>query len=198
MFVQLIKYCIYLPKQVSFIDPQSTMYFFGLVAALLGQIFHFCPRRCAPRAKNTYLASSCSSSAKKYIVDLGSIKLTFSGGRCPGVSVWCLCVMKECVFVASSVRGQALRPSPWDAPPCGAERRLLARALRRLLNNGRVSREIPRSCQRIPQHLPISWAKTCPLRKILTNHRCIKSCRSMSRHGVTQNGKVFGTKTFQA
>ena len=40
--------------------------------------------------------------------------------------------MKECVLVASSVRGQALRPSPWDAPPCGAERRLLALTFRLL------------------------------------------------------------------
>ena len=73
---------LYLPPEASELYWPSVNYvFFGLVAALLGQIFHFCPRRCAPRAKNTYLASSCSSSAKKYIVDLGSIKLTFSGGR---------------------------------------------------------------------------------------------------------------------
>ena len=32
---------------------------------------------------------------------------------------------------------------------------------------------------------PISWAKTCPPRKILTDHRCIKSCRLMPRHGAT-------------
>ena len=65
MFVRLIKYCIYLPKQVSFIDPQSTMYFlassihssakysiFALGAALLGQKKHIWPRRAAPPPKN--------------------------------------------------------------------------------------------------------------------------------------------------
>ena len=128
-----------------------------------------------------------------------SLELRYLVPPCPGV---CCCggglVGNERVRWLECACGQALRRSPWDAPRCGAERRLSARACRHLLNNGRVSREIPRSYQRTPRYLPISWAKTCPLRKIITNHRCIKSCRLMSRHGVTQNGKVFGTKTFQA
>ena len=101
-----------------------------------------------------------------------SLELRYLVPPCPGVSLGLLWCNERVCWLECACR-QALRRSPWDAPRCGAERRLLARACRRLLNNGRVSREIPRSCQRIPQHLPISWAKTCPLRKILTNHRCI-------------------------
>ena len=126
-----------------------------------------------------------------------SLELRYLVPPCPGVSVFRVfnerervgCI--ECAFARLCVL------------PLGMLRRVEPREDSSLAPSafsqyGRVSREIPRSCQRIPQHLPISWAKTCPLRKILTNHRCIKLCRSMSRHGVTQNGKVFGTKTFQA
>ena len=77
MFLRLRKHCIYLPKQVSFFDPQSTMYFLASSLHSSAKYVHFCLNRCDPRAKNTYLASLCSSSAKKYIVELGSKKLTF-------------------------------------------------------------------------------------------------------------------------
>ena len=124
-----------------------------------------------------------------------SLELRYLVPPCPGVSAGG-CVMKECV-------GWSVRVARLCVVPLGMLRGVEPREDSLLSPSafsqyGRVSREIPRSCQRTPRYLPISWAKTCPLRKIITNHRCIKSCRSMSRHGVTQNGKVFGTKTFQA
>ena len=128
-----------------------------------------------------------------------SLELRYLVPPCPGRSLSLCRVMKECAWCEKRALAARLCVLPrfgcsavWSREKTPCSRPPPAP------NPGRVSKEIPRSCQRIPQHLPISWAKTCPLRKILTNHRCIKLCRSMSRHGVTQNGKVFGTKTFQA
>ena len=47
MFLQLRKHCIYLPKQVSFFDPQSTMYFLAEELHDEAKYVFFCPRSAA-------------------------------------------------------------------------------------------------------------------------------------------------------
>ena len=58
------KLCMHLLTKCVFTLCQLCI-FLGFVAALLSQMFLFCPRRFAPRAKKKHLASSRSSSAQK-------------------------------------------------------------------------------------------------------------------------------------
>ena len=130
-----------------------------------------------------------------------SLELRYLVPPCPGVSsrVVVCCAMRECVWCDKrALVARLCRPSPFRllrrVEP--GEDSLLALSAPSLGRKGEQG--FLRSCKRIPQYLPISWSKSCPSRKILTNHRCIKSCLLMPRHGATQNGKVFGSKTFQA
>ena len=55
----------WLPCKVYLFTLGQLWIFGGLVTALIGQMFLFCPRRFAPRAKKKHLPSSSSSSAPK-------------------------------------------------------------------------------------------------------------------------------------
>ena len=71
-----------------------------------------------------------------------SLELRYLVPPCPGRSlVFVVCNERECVWCDRRALVARLCVLPLSvAPPCGAGRRLLARAFRRLLNNGRVSK----------------------------------------------------------
>ena len=112
-----------------------------------------------------------------------SLELRYLVPPCPGRS--CLWCVNERVVVVASVRVArlcVLSPVRW-CRGCSAvwsrEKTLLL-----ILSDSHVfkgEQGSPTQLQENAPVFPISWAKTCPPRKILTDHRCIKSCRRMPR-----------------